>query len=81
MTYYAYEYREQFQRAVYDVPVNRLYPELRITLDTEEDYALCQAVASHFNNSLVSNSDVIQYLVEHPEVAKLNTHIEQKPVI
>ncbi|WP_342508881.1 glycosyltransferase family protein [Sporosarcina sp. FSL K6-2383] len=81
VTYYAYEYHEQFQRVSYSVPVNRLYPELRVTLDTVEDYALCQAVASHFNNPLVSSSDVIQYLVEHPEVAKLNAHIEQKPVI
>lgn len=81
VTYYAYEYRDQFQRVSYKVPTNRHHPELRITLDTEEDYALCQAVASHFNNPLVSSSDVIQYLVEHPEVAKLNAHIEQKPVI
>lgn len=81
VTYYAYEYCEQFQRVVYDAPVNRLHPELRITLDTEEDYALCQAVATHFDNLLVSSANVIHYLLEHPEVAKLNAHIEQKSVI
>ena len=81
VTYYAYEYREQFQRVVYDAPVNRLHPEFRITLDTEEDYALCQAIATHFNDVLVPSTDVIYYLLEHPEVARLNAHIEQKPVI
>ncbi|MBB4823661.1 spore coat polysaccharide biosynthesis protein SpsF [Sporosarcina luteola] len=81
VTYYAYEYREQFKRVSYDVPSNRLHPEFRITLDTEEDYALCKAVASHFNNPLVSSADVIQFLIGHPDVAKLNAHIEQKPVV
>lgn len=81
VTYYAYEYRDQFTRTVYEVPENRCQPSLRITLDTEEDYALCQAVAGHFENLLVSSADVIQYLLEHPEVAQLNAYIEQKPVI
>lgn len=81
VTYYAYEYRDQFTRTVYEVPENRCQPSLRITLDTEEDYALCQAVAEHFENLLVSSADVIQYLLEHPEVAQLNAYIEQKPVI
>lgn len=81
VTYYAYEYRDQFTRVAYEVPQNRCHPELRITLDTEEDYALCQAVAEHFNDPLVSSVEVIQYLLDHPEVAKLNAHIEQKPVV
>jgi len=81
VTYYAYEYREQFESVTYAATKNRNAPQLRITLDTVEDYALCQAVAEHFNNPLISSADVIQYLLEHPETAQLNAHIEQKPVI
>jgi len=81
VTYYVYEYSEQFKSATYVVPINRNSPHLRVTLDTEEDYALCQAVAEHFNDPLISSADVIQYLLEHPEIAQLNAHIEQKPVI
>lgn len=81
VTYYAYEFKDEFTRMVYKTPINRRHPELRITLDTEADYRLLQAVAEHFNDLYVSSADVIQYLLAHPEVAKLNAHIEQKPVI
>ncbi|WP_025678686.1 cytidylyltransferase domain-containing protein [Paenibacillus massiliensis] len=81
VTYYAYEYKEQFKRAAYLPPANRLYPQLRITLDTAEDYALISAIAQHFNDPYVSSEEVIQYLLEHPELASLNAHVEQKPVV
>lgn len=81
VTYYAYEFKEQFETVTYKTPINRQVPELRITLDTEEDYALLVEVAKHFNNPLVSSADVIRFLKEHPEVAKINAHIEQKPVV
>lgn len=80
VTYYAYEYPEQFQRVAYQAPANRLYSELRITLDTEEDYQLIKAIADHFQDMYVSSAEVIQFLLAHPEVAKLNQHILQKPV-
>jgi len=80
VTYYAYEHKDQFTRVDYIAPIDRHYPNLRITLDTEEDYALLCNVADHFSAIDVSSLDVIQYLLDHPEVAKLNAHIEQKPV-
>lgn len=81
VTYYAYEFPQEFNAVTYYVPTNHMAPELRITLDTTEDYELISAVAKHFNDPLVSSSEVIRYLRETPEVAKLNAHIEQKPVI
>ena len=81
VTYYAYEFKEQFETVTYKTPMNRQVPELRITLDTEEDYAVLVEVAKHFNDQLVSSADVIRFLEEHPEVAKINAHIEQKPVV
>ncbi|MCZ8531801.1 glycosyltransferase family protein [Psychrobacillus psychrodurans] len=81
VTYYAYEFAEQFETITYKVLANRKAPELRITLDTEEDYELIKAVAEQFNNPLISSAAVIDYLKNAPEVANLNAHIEQKPVV
>lgn len=79
VTYYIFEHPEQFSAAYLDVPVEKLIPELRLTLDTEEDYAVCLAIARHFQPDLTfSSQQAIDYLIAHPEVAKLNVHVEQK---
>ncbi|MDF2835090.1 MAG: acylneuraminate cytidylyltransferase [Paenibacillus sp.] len=80
VTYYAYEHKNEFSRASYTAPIDREHPELRITLDTPEDYALIAEVANHFEDVCVSSAEVIKYLLGHPEIATLNAHIEQKPV-
>jgi spore coat polysaccharide biosynthesis protein SpsF len=82
VTYYAYEYTEQFKAINVPVPESLRHPELRITLDTPEDYQMLAKVADAFNDDLfVSSQSVVQYLLEHPEVAAINAHIQQKPVI
>lgn len=81
VTYYAYEFKEQFETVMYEVPANRQAPQYRITLDTDEDYLMLAKIAHHFNNPLVSSVDVIEYLRQTPEIANINAHIEQKPVI
>lgn len=81
VTYYAYEFRNEFTRMSYEIPQNRRYPTLRITLDTEEDYELCKKIADHYDDPLVSSVEVINYLLENPDIAKINAHIKQKPVI
>ncbi len=82
VTYYAYEFKEQFETVSYQVPENRQAPKTRITLDTEEDYAMLVKVAAHFNdNLLVSSVEVINFLRKNPDVAAINAHIEQKPVV
>lgn len=81
VTYYAYEFADEFESVTYKAPANRIAPELRITLDTEEDYALIYEVAKYYNNPLISSVEVIQFLKDNPKIAKLNAHIEQKPVV
>jgi spore coat polysaccharide biosynthesis protein SpsF len=82
VTYYAYEYPEQFSRLFVQVPDYLQYPQLRITLDTAEDYTLCMKVADAFpgQKDFVSG-DVVLYLLDHPDIALLNANIEQKPVV
>ncbi|NNV07982.1 cytidylyltransferase domain-containing protein [Geobacillus sp. C56-T2] len=82
VTYYAYEFPDEFKRTYIQALKTIQQPQLRITLDTEEDYQLCAAVANHFKkNKLISSQKVVQFLLEHPDIAKLNAHIQQKPVI
>ena len=80
VTYYAYEFKDEFKCESYEPPPNRQYPQLRITLDTDEDYALCIAVANYFNDKYISSADIVAFLNATPEVAKINAHIEQKEV-
>jgi spore coat polysaccharide biosynthesis protein SpsF len=82
VTYYAYEFPEKFTSTAITVPDSLRHPQLRITLDTEEDYALLTAIANQFTgDKYVSARKVVDYLLAHPEIAALNAHIEQKPVI
>lgn len=82
VTYYAYEFPERFRIVRVPVPEALRHPELRITLDTEEDYQLLRAVAAAFPGmKTVSTAEVVNYLLSHPELVRLNRHIEQKPVV
>lgn len=80
VTYYAYEFKDEFIRESYEPPANRQYPKLRITLDTGEDYKLCNTLAKHFNDIFISSAAIVEFLNNTPEVAKINEHIEQKEV-
>jgi spore coat polysaccharide biosynthesis protein SpsF len=82
VTYYAYEFPKQFESRSYAAPKELSHPELRITLDTSEDYELLKRIADHFHGDLgVSSKRVVAYLLESPEVARINAHIQQKPVV
>lgn len=82
VTYYGYEFAEKFNVTTYGAPRKIQHPQLRITLDTEEDYQLLVAVANHFpGDTFVSSQKVVDFLINNPEIAKINAHIEQKPVI
>lgn len=82
VTYYAYEHRDEFTWATVEASKEIQHPELRITLDTDEDYELCTKAADHFKGDIfVSSEEVVRFLKAHPHIAKINSHIEQKPVI
>ncbi len=53
-------------------------PELRFTLDYEEDYELINNIYNHVPHEKVLNLfDVIDYLNEHPDIAKINQNCVQ----
>jgi spore coat polysaccharide biosynthesis protein SpsF len=54
-------------------------PDLRLTLDYEEDYELISNIYSHVPfNTVLDLYDVMDYLGERPELAKLNANCIQR---
>ena len=55
----------------------------RWTLDTEEDWALIEAIYDALyleNKALFSTEEVLRLLDRRPELVALNAHVEQKPL-
>lgn len=51
-------------------------PQYRLTIDYSEDYELMKRVFLHFDQSQwFSIGDVIKFLDDNPEIAKINSHI------
>lgn len=81
VTYYAYEFPEKFTQTHFNIPEVLRHPQLRITLDTTEDYELCKIISdSFYGNILVNSNEVIQFLINNPEIAHINSHVKQKSV-
>ncbi|MDP2950879.1 MAG: glycosyltransferase family protein [bacterium] len=55
-------------------------PELRLTVDTKEDFEMTEKVYSHFKNKMFYALDLIKYLDSRPELKALNQDINQKPI-
>ncbi|MFD7153822.1 cytidylyltransferase domain-containing protein [Kribbella sp. NPDC059898] len=52
--------------------------QYRLTLDTADDWKLLDALIEDFDASRLGCADLVRILDEHPELATLNAHIEQK---
>ena len=54
-------------------------PQLRITFDMAEDYELLRRIADWFpGDVLVPLRQVMAWLLEHPEVARINVHVRHR---
>ena len=73
---------EYFKLAKYDVDKSRRRSHYRLTLDTSHDLktirALYDALYDHARDSFPPLREIIEYLDEHPEIVKLNSHISPK---
>jgi spore coat polysaccharide biosynthesis protein SpsF len=83
--------REHVTPLVYERPdIFRIYPvkgdrdlsHLRWTVDTPEDLKLTRAIYAHFENrDDFGWREALELIDSHPELAEINAHIAQKPVI
>jgi spore coat polysaccharide biosynthesis protein SpsF len=54
--------------------------DLRVTLDTPEDFQLIRAVVDEFGDRPPVLHEMVTFLRQHPEIVTINHHIEQKAV-
>ncbi len=52
--------------------------DLRVTLDTEDDWRLIQAVAASFGDHPTPVRALVEWLRSRPEIAEINAHVRQK---
>jgi spore coat polysaccharide biosynthesis protein SpsF len=52
--------------------------QYRLTLDTEDDRALLTTLIEDYAATTLKCADLVAIMAEHPELAALNAHIEQK---
>ena len=55
-------------------------PELRLTIDTAEDYAIIKAVFDHFGGEPPSLPQVIAFLDSQPQLRDVNQHVQVKEI-
>jgi spore coat polysaccharide biosynthesis protein SpsF len=52
--------------------------DLRVTLDTEDDWRLISRVVAEFGDGCVPARSLVGWLRERPEVCRINAHVRQK---
>jgi spore coat polysaccharide biosynthesis protein SpsF len=80
VTPYLMEKKEKFRAGTFKR--KNPAPPLRLTVDTEQDFALISWILENLyhKNPLFSLDDVIELLEKYPEMVKINEGIKQKPL-
>lgn len=80
VTPYLYQHPQQFRLAQYRNSAN--FSHLRLTVDTEEDLRLVDAVYAHFIARGVGHrfslDELIAFLSSRPDLVEINRHVRQK---
>ncbi|MFF0266575.1 cytidylyltransferase domain-containing protein [Kribbella sp. NPDC004536] len=66
------------QMRLLNLPWSEDGSQYRLTLDTPDDWKLLDALFEDFDASHLNCAELVKILDEHPELATLNAHIEQK---
>jgi len=71
---------DEFKVVDWEAEGDMRWPELRLTLDTKEDYELISAVFDELygKNPDFSAKDVVRFLRTRPDIVAINAEIEQK---
>jgi len=60
-----------------EIPDQRLHrPNMRLTVDTPEDFALMEAIFNAFDGHPPPLAELIAWLEKHPDILQLNAHIQ-----
>ena len=78
--FYIYKHPDIFKLVNWKAPKEMFWPDLRLTLDTEEDYKLIQSVYNELfsKNNDFSGEDIVNFLRKRPDLVAINAEVEQK---
>jgi spore coat polysaccharide biosynthesis protein SpsF len=79
VTSYIYTHADAFD--VIGLTMQPDLSHLRLTLDTEDDWKLIEAIIGHFGDEPVEVRELADWLAGQPELVLLNAHVEQKALI
>lgn len=81
ITYPMYSRPGIFSTCVLEIPEGLRRPDYRLTLDTDEDYALLSRIFDNFGaeSEKIDTEEVVRFLDADPKLRALNAHIEQRP--
>ena len=79
VTPYIKEHPELFTIERHDVDLEKKSSNLRLTVDTEEDFAVMKKIYDElYKGEIISLNDVISFLNNNPSVAEINSSIKQR---
>ena len=80
VTPYIYEKSERFRVHYVKAEGKLKRPDIRITLDTKEDFELIKKIILHFDNIEFTARDIVDFLNRNPKLLEINKNIEQKNI-
>ncbi len=80
VSYYIYTHKDRFRCYNFEADQDTYGPDLRMTLDEENDYKALCAVADALlpQDPYFSATAIVKYLRNHPEVVAINAETKQK---
>ncbi len=80
VTEYIMEHPEKFKLLNVEAKGKIKRPDIRITVDTKEDFELIKNIILHFSDIKFTAKDIIDFLNDNPESLEINKNIKQKEV-
>lgn len=83
VTPYIYEHPELFKIRFIEATGKLRRPEIRLTVDTQEDFNLVREIFKNLykEEQLFYTEDVIDFLDRHPELLSINAFVPQKKLV
>ena len=80
VTPYIREHPEKFELQNIEAKEKINRPDIRITVDTKEDFELIKKILLHFEDVNFKVDDIIDFLDKNPELYEINKNVIQKGV-
>lgn len=81
VTPYIKEHPEIFNIIKFQSTLINPYPDLRLTIDTAEDFELMEIIYNNlYYGKPLELKDVIDYIIKNPELRFINSSVQQRPM-